>query len=287
MSKRKGFTLIELLVVISIIALLMAILMPALARVRAIAREVVCRSNFKQHGLAIEMYASNNNGYLNVGWIPGGLGGFSHQWVMDFLPYYGDIKLLTCPSAKKYKGGAGGFYGETFGAWSYISIGSTPTPPLTPENGYGLGSYGINEFVSNTPTPLVVGFGTADEWWRTANVRGADNVPVILDSLWAGGFPRSGTQTPPDYRDEDPSLTALNFIRLHCIDRHSGHIDALFLDSSARRVGLKELWTFEWFRGDDTKNEWTIAGYSGTSPRADCAAGWDSQRNWMKDFKEF
>jgi len=51
MSRRKGFTLIELLVVIAIIALLMAILMPALARVKEQARTVACLANLKQWNL--------------------------------------------------------------------------------------------------------------------------------------------------------------------------------------------------------------------------------------------
>ena len=60
-SQGKGFTLIELLVVISIIALLVSILMPALGRAREQTRAVVCLSNLKQAALASYEYAVDND----------------------------------------------------------------------------------------------------------------------------------------------------------------------------------------------------------------------------------
>ncbi len=60
MKKRKGFTLIELLVVIGIIALLLSILMPALAKVRAIAYRMVCAANMGGVGKAMMAYANEN-----------------------------------------------------------------------------------------------------------------------------------------------------------------------------------------------------------------------------------
>lgn len=61
-----GFTLIELLVVIAVIALLMAILMPALSRARETVKRVVCSSQVRQVGVAISAYATDNAGRMPI-----------------------------------------------------------------------------------------------------------------------------------------------------------------------------------------------------------------------------
>jgi prepilin-type N-terminal cleavage/methylation domain-containing protein len=71
--KRSGFTLIELLVVISIIALLISILLPAVGQTRRMARISACTSNMNQHSLGMSSYAASNDDALpNAPSSPGG-----------------------------------------------------------------------------------------------------------------------------------------------------------------------------------------------------------------------
>jgi prepilin-type N-terminal cleavage/methylation domain-containing protein/prepilin-type processing-associated H-X9-DG protein len=90
-KKPRAFTLIELLVVIAIIALLLAILTPALNAVKQRAQGVVCRSNLKQVGLAANLYAQNWKNYIPRG----AAGGPDQIWFITFLPYLGHDRLSS------------------------------------------------------------------------------------------------------------------------------------------------------------------------------------------------
>lgn len=118
MTNRKGFTLIELLVVVSIIALLVAILLPFLGRARESAMDVICQSNLRQLGIAQASFAGDNNGKFansdewvwNSNRLPDGtdfaqyrLDPTRHNATEEgtLFPYTNDTALYLCPVAEQ------------------------------------------------------------------------------------------------------------------------------------------------------------------------------------------
>ena len=124
MKKDKGFTLVELLVVIAVIALLMAILLPALTKAKEQARRVICMSDLKQLTLAWMAYADNNNGKI-VNGAPNGA----------FDP--SNPSAAICPDCTRHTKAVapptGGHAGEipwVGSAWGGYEGGPDPLPEL-------------------------------------------------------------------------------------------------------------------------------------------------------------
>ena len=101
MKNKCAFTLIELLVVISIIALLVSILMPALSNARIQAKRVASSSNMRQIGIAIEMYAGDNQGYFPET-SHGAINPNEKSWIYTLSKYLSDIDdIRICPADPK------------------------------------------------------------------------------------------------------------------------------------------------------------------------------------------
>jgi hypothetical protein len=262
-------------VVIAIIALLMAILMPALARVKKQAKAVTCQALLKQWGVIWHMYCDDNDGNFSEGLVRGS-GWHRGEWIICLRSLYRTkTNILKCPMAVKRRTLSSGQiaeYGSTFNTY-YMPLGGSGSTGGGEEP-----SYGANNWIYNPPPDESEIQGRPAKWnWRNMNVAGAFRVPVFADAMWRGGGPyENGTRGDPP--QSDGQWLGFNREMMHfCINRHEGSINHLFMDWSVRKVALKELWKLKWHRQFNTSGPWTMAG----------GARQGDWPEWMRNFKEY
>ena len=151
---RRSFTLIELLVVIAIIAILAAMLLPALNSARMKAYGANCSGNLKQLGSATAMYVDSNEGYFPVDNVTGSLTGYGFaHWKWQIAPYLG----ITVEDQR----------GNSTNAYTQIELakGAFACPAFRPVDPTALaakpmygGGYGWNGYVNDSGRPRGMGY---------------------------------------------------------------------------------------------------------------------------------
>lgn len=214
--KPDGFTLIELLITIAIIAILAAMLLPALNKARETARGISCTGNLKQHSISLSIYASNSDGYLPPVMASGGL-----LWTDRMIGCAGNpgnltkaeaglitVPMLRCPSMPARNASGWWHYSSDYG----INEG------LISDGGNGsLSSSGRLSSLKNPSVKILL-----TDSWRN----GSDGMPQ-KDAGWFR-WPRNFTMfnSSPDYGR--PAA------------RHNGNlVNVLFGDQHVTRLRVK------------------------------------------------
>ena len=277
-QRRAGFTLVELLVVIGIIAVLVALLLPALQKARRAALQVTCQSNLRSIGQAYTMYVNDNKSTMLPGEVrwPSSIGTVSSRWYMQLRPYVNknlsvdgnqnvSVKVWRCP-ADETDGGytsKGAVFLPRFGGFA----GITPAQEASGNFEYLGRSYAVNQhgttgWYRGQTTPS--NYGRANAYWiRTNKVRRAAETIIVSDLDWYRAN-TDGHWLKPPFAPFGTSWSHWEEILILTARRHPGpSINVLFLDghvmsypiAELRRDGSQERL---WFR--DYPNDWPGPG---------------------------
>ena len=187
---RRGFTLIELLVVISIIALLIAMLLPAIKRAKEAGRDVTCRSNLRQLFVAIQAYTGEEQGF-----IPPHYNYFSGRAWFHLSPLHEVDSTAKCPNEADPAH-------YSYGLTSYRSgrLGST-----TDSTARGWFLYFVSAQLHEIEFPSQVILSGDSEWYFfMAN---------FADSPYGTNYGEG--HTAPDYRHLGEAYTNLSYADGH------------------------------------------------------------------------
>lgn len=242
----------------------MGILLPAVQRVRRQANTIGCQSNQRQWGIAFTI-GDEPISYLDR--FQPFLRSHVDYDKMDGNSLRTDANdIYLCPSAKRIGRpvpslapeymNLQAWDGSKSRAWAYRFMGEL-----------FISSYSVNTARESTRKR------------KTICEERPSEVPILFDCTFCLTGLAECDDPPPEYDDMPRGIPTYKDTRACgvCIDRHNAGINILFMDGSARKVGLKELWTLSWNDQFNRTGPWTKAG--GAQPH-----DWPQ---WMRKFRDY
>jgi len=252
----RAFTLIELLVVIAIIAVLAAMLLPALSSAKQKGKQIQCISNLRQMTTSYYMYQQDYGRAIAYGDV-------TTLWMKTLIQYHAQVAAVRlCPLAA----GRGALttaqeQGNAAAAWLW----NGDSNPLL-----DVGSYAINGWLY-TYTGASQWVAEPEKYFpKDTSITQPSLTPVFLDANWPDTWPEISDAPPADLFNGDTS-TALGRL---CLTRHPlvrgaravpgrklpGAIDASYADGHAGKLRLQDIKTVVWHLGYvPVANPWSMS----------------------------
>jgi prepilin-type N-terminal cleavage/methylation domain-containing protein/prepilin-type processing-associated H-X9-DG protein len=235
-KRRSGFTLIELLVVIAVIAILAALLLPALQRAKVASQNVYCKNNLRQLGLALHMYVSEASAYPYT--VDANA---AKTWFSFIAPYYANHHgVMACPT----------FKGEWPAEQALIWVGGNAyyRPPSATNrfaglsygyNGFGVGSADATSWTADLGLGVVVMRGQTLRVRKETDLVAPSDMVAMADSMPQPGFPQLYAFLLSINSDPSP-------------ERHNGGSNVAFADGHT--VTLRNDWFVD--KGEANRRRW-------------------------------